>query len=51
VSIFSFSGILGYFPTHDCRGCLSSACFMLPGTQKQQCRCCCYTARALRSMR
>jgi hypothetical protein len=31
VSIFSFSGILGYFPTHDCRGCLSSACFMLPG--------------------
>jgi hypothetical protein len=32
VSIFSFSGILGYFPTHDCRGCLTSACFVVPGT-------------------
>ena len=31
VSIFSFSGILNYFPGHNARGCLSSACFMLPG--------------------
>ena len=31
VSIFSFSGILSYFPGHNARGCLSSACFMLPG--------------------
>lgn len=31
ISIFSFSGILSYFPPHNSRGCLSSACFMLPG--------------------
>jgi hypothetical protein len=31
LSIFSFSGILNYFPGHNARGCLSSACFLLPG--------------------
>jgi hypothetical protein len=31
IGIFAFSGKMGYFPNHDSRGCISSACFVLPG--------------------
>ena len=33
VSIFCFSSFVGFFPTHDMRGCLTSGCFAVPGDQ------------------